>query len=78
MDLGLAGLGFEGEAEGALGSGLSRLRMRAASAPWAACCGIDERWRVHCMESMGIATRGCGLDERAWVVLVRCETHGDA
>lgn len=65
LDLGLAGLGFEVDVEGAVESGLSRLRMRAASAPWTACCGIDECWRAHCMESMGMATRGCGLDGRA-------------
>lgn len=80
LDPGLAGLGFEAEAEaeGAVESGLGRLRMRAASAPWAVCCGIDGRWRVRCMESMGMATRGCGLDGYAWVASARCEIPGDA
>lgn len=74
LDLALVGLGFEA----GVGTGLVHLRMRAVGAPWAACCEIDEHWRVRCMESTGMAILGCGLDERAWEASARYEKDGDA
>jgi hypothetical protein len=75
LDLGQRWFGLEVEAGTEIG--LVRLRMLAASASWAACCGIDGHWTVHYTDSSDMAIPGCGLDERAWVASTKYETDGD-